>query len=223
MKKRWLDMWEALAPDDGGEGGGAEGEGGGDDDADSDDKGLLGGGAGEKGGDEGDGGQPKGEKPVVPESYEFEVPEGRSIDPSAIETYTPILKELGLTQEQANKLFNAQMELADKQIERVESQSKEWLNEVRNDPDLGGENFKATARGLDAVMSKYGDAELTEFLDLAGLTNHPPLVRFVAKIAKALGEDSVSGAGGRTGGKPVDEDERNRRDYPSMFEEGKAS
>ena len=46
--------------------------------------------------------------PVVPDKYEFKAPEGYEVDQKFLDDATPVLKELGLTQEQANKLFDIQ-------------------------------------------------------------------------------------------------------------------
>ena len=44
--------------------------------------------------------------PTVPEKYDFKAPEGQSLDAALVERATPIFKELGLTQDAAQKLVD---------------------------------------------------------------------------------------------------------------------
>ncbi|WP_286762244.1 hypothetical protein, partial [Pseudomonas sp. UBA2047] len=90
--------------------------------------------------------------PVVPEAYSFSnLPDGYSISDEQLAAFSPVLKELGLTQEQADKLvaFDAQRSLAAQeasQQQAVEFRNKqvgEWETALRNDATFGGANFDA--------------------------------------------------------------------------------
>lgn len=82
------------------------------------------------------------EKAVAPEKYEtFAAPEGYEIDPALVEKATPLFKELGLTQEQAQKLVDFQAAYS---LEAMEAPQKTWDEyntksraEVVSDPKLG--------------------------------------------------------------------------------------
>src|SRR4051812_21105599 len=43
--------------------------------------------------------------PAIPDQYQLTAPEGLTLDPVAIELATPVFRELGLSNEQANKLM----------------------------------------------------------------------------------------------------------------------
>lgn len=111
--------------------------------------------------------------PVVPEAYAFSnLPDGYSISDEQLAAFSPVLKELGLTQEQADKLvaFDAQRSLAAQeasQQQAVEFRNKqvgEWETALRNDATFGGANFDANVAIAQQALSAYGSPELSAML-----------------------------------------------------------
>lgn len=223
--------------DGGGEGDGDPGKGDGDGAAGEGDGGGKGEGEGEGSGGEGDsllGGKPDdnsgegdgGSKDGsaasnAPESYaEFKVPEGVSVSESQLEAATPVFKDLGLSQEAAQKLVDLQVKnFQDQQAAWVET-SKQWQDELKKDPDIGGAAFNDNverARALvDRVLGKEDAQDLRELFQ-QGYGNFPPLFRFVVRLANAVSEDSF---GGRS---TPDKATRSEKDklmeaYPTMFD-----
>jgi hypothetical protein len=149
---------------------------------------------------EGEGDAPKAAE--VPETYELTVPEGfEKLDADALAAATPVFKELGLSNEQANKLMPVAGEFAKKIIaERdqqflgtILEQRKAWLNDAKADKEIGGSNWDATmqdsARALDRLGFPKG-SPLRSALDESGFGNHPEMIRLIARVGKAVGEDS---------------------------------
>lgn len=145
----------------------------------------------------------KGEaKTGAPESYDFKAPEGvEQLDTQLVETFTPLAKELGLSNEQAQQLVNLapqiQQRMAQQQAESWGKQLEAWVGEVKADKDIGGSNLPATMASAQKVMQQFGTPELKAALEQTGMGNHPELVRLFAKVGKAMGEDSFV-AGGKT-------------------------
>lgn len=150
--------------------------------------------------------QPPAEKPaeppapVVPEAYAFaNLPEGYSISEEQMAAFSPVLKELGLTQEQADKLvaFDAQRSLAAQeasQQQAVEFRNKqvgEWETALRGDAEFGGANFDANVAIAQQALAAYGTPELSAMLSESGLGTHPEVVRFFHKVGKELGEGKL--------------------------------
>lgn len=155
-------------------------------------------------GQEKPGGQEQ-QKPVVPEKYEIAAPEGfEQLDQGLLEQFTPIAKECGLTNEQAQKLAN----LYGKQLQQTnEMQEQEffeqrqaWVNELKSDPEFGNGNddtFKASVGKAQMALEQFGSPELKAYLAQTGLGDNVHLVKAFAKIGAALGEDGfISGNGG---------------------------
>lgn len=144
--------------------------------------------------------QEQAAKPAVPEAYAFSnLPDGYSISDEQLAAFSPVLKELGLTQEQADKLvaFDAQRSLAAQeasQQQAVEFRNKqvgEWETTLRNDAAFGGANFDANVAVAQQFLTDFGSPELSAFLAESGLGSHPEVVRMFHRAGKELGEGKL--------------------------------
>ncbi|MCR0998664.1 peptidase [Serratia rubidaea] len=133
----------------------------------------------------------KGDKPSAPEKYEFSAPEGQELDANALSVFEPIAKELGLSQEQAQKLVDIYPQLQQQQAEAWSKQVADWGEQVKADKEIGGDNFNASVGAAQRALDQFGNPELREYLEASGLGNHPALVRFCAKVGKSMAEDSI--------------------------------
>lgn len=147
----------------------------------------------------------------VPEKYEFKFEEGVEVDAAALDAFSPVLKEAGLTQEQAQKLANVyatQMSrVQESLVEQHTRQVQEWAKAVREDKEIGGANFDANVKVAQRAIARFGDAELKQVLDQYGLGNHPALVRAFLKAGREIKEDNLElgGAAGNGVRKPTEE------------------
>ena len=161
-------------------------------------------GTGEEGSDAGEKGEGE-DKPEVPEKYEWNKPEGfeGELDEAALESFEPLAKELGLTQEQADKLVGIHAESLQKAhqqaAEQHSRQMEAWTKELRNDPEFGGAAFDGNIKSAQKAVEQFGSEGLKEALEETGLGNHPALVRTFAMIGKAISEDGFV-SGGKSGG-----------------------
>jgi hypothetical protein len=158
-------------------------------------------------GPEGDEGDPPEADAGIPDQYQLTAPEGLSLDPVAIELATPVFRELGLSNEQANKLMPVAGQFAQGLIERhqrqflgqVQAERKAWLDSARNDPEIGGQQWATSigtaAKALDALGFGKGSA-FRALLDESGLGNHPEMIRAFQRVGKAIGEDGFERSSG---------------------------
>jgi hypothetical protein len=130
----------------------------------------------------------------VPDTYTFTAPDGRTLDAGAIEAATPIFKELGLNQAQADKLvefYNKQTgDIAQKNLDAVNTMREGWRTAVNADPEIGGK--------LDAVKADIGKAlsqlppalsqEFRDAMDLTGAGDHPAFIKAFHKFAQMVNE-----------------------------------
>lgn len=152
------------------------------------------------------GGEPA-EAATAPDSYDLQAPEGFALDPQAIAAATPVFRELGLSNEQANKLMPVAAQFAagltDKLnaqiLGQVRSERKAWLDAAMADREIGGAQWKQTlakgAYALESLGFPKGSA-FRVLLDESGLGNHPEMIRAWAKVGRAIGEDSDFVRGG---------------------------
>lgn len=136
-----------------------------------------------------------------PEAYDLTAPEGITLDAEAIELATPVFKDLGLNNEQANKLMPVAADFAKRIQEKsqqavmseVMAQRKAWAEEAQSDPEIGGAKFTETmalsAKALDTLGYPKG-SPFRNFLTDSGLGNHPEMIRAMRRIGEAVGEDN---------------------------------
>lgn len=133
----------------------------------------------------------KDKKPAAPEKYEFAAPEGQELDANALAVFEPIAKELGLTQEQAQKLVDIYPQIQQQQAEAWSKQGEEWREQVKSDKEIGGDKYTANVGNAQKALDQFGSPALREYLETTLLGNHPELVRFFAKVGKAVSEDTM--------------------------------
>ena len=151
----------------------------------------------------------KTDAPGVPDKYEFKAPDNYTLDPAAYEAAIPVFKELGLTNDQAQKLIDIQvareLALAKAPEAAVTAMRTDWQTKVKADPDM----VKATSggkTGMDAVMLDIARAknalpadlraEFSEAMNLTGAGDHPAVVKALWKLAQYVTEGShVAGKG----------------------------
>lgn len=122
------------------------------------------------------------------------MPEGVELDSALAEQFTGIAKELGLTQDQAQKLADLHANSVSKQISAHQSTVQGWRDEVTKDAVLGGDNLKASAavanKAIDLAPAEIRQ-ELRTLLDNTGMGNHPLLFKWAHAIGKLVSEDGL--------------------------------
>lgn len=153
-------------------------------------------------------------KPVVPEKYDFstaKLPEGITLAPELVDAVSPLLKEFGLTQEQATKLVEAHAAALAKVTATAEQQSEADFKQYMQDTakanveairkEWGHEheaNLKIAQRGI----ARFVDAEGKRLLDETGLGNHPSFLKAFLAAGKMIQEDTPPPNGQPSGRKP---------------------
>lgn len=141
---------------------------------------------------------------VPPEEYaDFEVPEGMVIDKEVLTSFKSIAKDLGLTQEAAQKLVTFRAENEIKQLGKMADAYKErvnsWADATKNDKELGGEKMPENLAVAKKAMTAFASDGLKELMDNPGpknpnglgLGNHPEVIRLFHRIGKAISDDKM--------------------------------
>ena len=149
---------------------------------------------------------------AVPEAYEFNT---EGLNPEAIEKYTGLAKELGLSQEQYQKIleFSINQGKTAKEAEAVQKQQTAELKKQKDTEELTnatnafrqewGANYDKNMAGVNRTLSKFGEESLTNLLDKSGkelaevlgeskLGNYPALARTFHRLASTLSEDQFA-------------------------------
>lgn len=142
------------------------------------------------------------EKKVIPEKYELKIPDGMTLDKGMLDSFTPVFKEIGLTQEQAQKLADAYVPMIKKQSESVlESYRQESMKEydkMTEDwkqmtiKELGADYQKKLAPAAKLIDRSGFGKEIREMMSETRVGNHPVMVRFLTWVGSKISEDSFA-------------------------------
>jgi len=157
-----------------------------------------------------------------PEAYDLAT-EGVDLDPDAVADAEPVLRELGLSNDNAKKLVPVAQKFADRVAERTlatvigegNAQRKAWLDEAKAADDIGGGKWEQTlhvaARGLDSLGFVKGHP-FRQSLEATGYGNHPDMIRMAAKLGELVGEDGDFVRADASA--PTQKEELSKRLYP---------
>lgn len=147
--------------------------------------------------------KPGEEKGTVPETYNLTLPKDSLLDESVIDEISAYAKEKGLSNEDAQELVNRDNDLITQykanELEDLKELHTQWAEEVKADPELGGDKFEETAEVAKRVIDRFGDDNLKEILNATGFGNHPTVVRFFSKMGKAMADDKFETPGAKGG------------------------
>ena len=158
--------------------------------------------------------QEQKEGKVIPEKYEITAPEGfEGIDEALLNDFTPLAKEAGISNEQAQKLADLyskqMMAQAEAQEQQWFKQREDWVKELKGDPEFGNgneETFRGSVGKAQLALEQFGTPELKQYLLDTGLGDNVHVLKLMAKVGGALGEDSfISGGGGGARKRPLEE------------------
>lgn len=143
-------------------------------------------------------------KGEVPEEYgEFLLGENFQADKELLAEAIPLFKELGLTQEQAQKVVDLEARIYAKRMESWDNTVTGWSNAAKADTEYGGDKFSENVAVAQRALNSFGTPELRAVLDQYGVGNHPEMIRLMYRIGKSMREDSVV-MPGATGERSVD-------------------
>jgi hypothetical protein len=133
---------------------------------------------------------------TAPEEYaDFNLPEGYTLEGEVGTQFKSLAKELGLNQEQAQKLVDLDVKRSTAQMEAVHKASSEWLAAAQVDKEYGGDAFAENAAIAKKAIDTFGTQALKDLMQQAGLGNHPEMIRTFYRIGKAISEDRFVGGG----------------------------
>lgn len=140
---------------------------------------------------------------AAPERYELATPEGMDLDEAMLAEFTPVARELGLSNAQAQSLADAyarrMQAMAAGHLEGWNRQTDRLAEAVLADREIGG--GEAAFAGKRAVMKRglaaLGDAELARAVEEGRPIhpNSPGLLRALYRLGRAAAEDGFAEGG----------------------------
>lgn len=147
--------------------------------------------------DEADATPPASTDEGAPEAYEpFTDADGVQYTAEQLGAFAETARELGLSQEKAQKMFAAIRPAANNYLMREHTQRVEqWRKEAETDSEFGGANLKTNLGVAKAALDRFASPKLCQVFKYSGLGNHPEVIRLFYRIGKQLSQDTGVGAG----------------------------
>lgn len=145
------------------------------------------------------------------------IPEGFEVVDEIRDKFLDVINDREMSaNDRANALIELQAETIRQASERISEawtqQRKAWVEEVKADPEIGGDKLEPTMGKISKLLNEFGDPNLREqVFDITGAGDHPLMIKFLAKVADALSEGTP--VSGDAGGDKLSLAERM---YPSM-------
>jgi len=150
---------------------------------------------------------------VVPEKYEFKLPEGMQMDTELFDKATPLLKELKLDQAEAGKLFELIVQKEQANVDRWNKTVEGWKQQTTKElGDKAETELAFTSKFIDRFGGKRADA-VRQILNDSGLGSHPDIVHLFREAGKFFSEDSLTT--GVNKNIPNDPERQARRMFPN--------
>lgn len=132
----------------------------------------------------------------APDEYaEFTMPEGIEVDAELLDEATPLLKELGLSQEQAQKVIdfyanNIVVRTAEAQQSAWADTLSGWKDTIFNSKEFGGDALEENLAHAKKFLDAYGGPEILQTLEQTGMGVNPSFVFMLMKAGRDMvGED----------------------------------
>lgn len=140
-------------------------------------------------------------KPSAPDKYDFtalKLPDGVTLNPALVDAVAPVLKELGLSQEQANKLVEAHAKTTAELFKADEAKreadftafmaqkAKESLAAIKA---KHGASYEANLATAQKGMARICSPAMKALLDETGLGSNPEFFEAFLAVGKMVSED----------------------------------
>lgn len=147
-------------------------------------------------------GQQDAQKEAEPEDYAFAPTDDFAVPQENLDSFTKACKDAGLSKTQAEALLSWHKQFAGDvaklQSQQQEQQIKAWQTEILQDKDFGGTAWKATVADSRKALAHFDpDGQLRQLLRDSHVDYHPAVVRVIARVGRAMGEDKFISSKGR--------------------------
>lgn len=130
----------------------------------------------------------------APEQYEFQAPDGQEFDAETLSAFEAAARDLDLDNDQAQSILDKVAPvMAARQQATIEAQQDQWIEELTNDPELGGQHLPETLRLAALGISILPERARTLFDGPLG--DHPAVVAAMREIGKRVAPDKPAGKG----------------------------
>ena len=125
------------------------------------------------------------------DNYVFER-DGVQASPEDAQIFKDVARELDLSQEKAQKLYNLSLEKVTAiNQQKLLTAQKQWEQAVYNDKEIGGQNLEQTSRNVKLALKEFGNPTFSKLMTVTGLGSHPAVIKLLNKVGAAIGNDQI--------------------------------
>lgn len=132
---------------------------------------------------------------VAPEKYELKTSEGSLLSKEQVTEIETLARSANLTNEQAQAIVaNKEAGLKsyhDSLVAEHQAEVKKWVEDIKADKDLGGDNFGQTLEHSKQAMDFFATEQFKKEVEASGFGNHPGFVRMMAKIGSMMSNNQA--------------------------------
>jgi hypothetical protein len=128
--------------------------------------------------------------------YDIKQAEGSLLSKERIDEIAAEAKKLGLSNEVAQRMADRENDAIKQYADNAKKEldqlvEVEWPKQVKEDKEIGGDNFKESIESAKRAFKQFGSEEFNKIINESGYGNHPELIRTFARIGKAMSNDKV--------------------------------
>ena len=94
-----------------------------------------------------------------------------------------------------DKIVDFGKKIVEKQQAEFDGLKKEWVQELKDDKEFGGEKYNETVTKAQAILKRFFDYDTAVFLAAFGVGDNPSMAKGLARLYDALGEDKSPNVG----------------------------
>lgn len=137
------------------------------------------------------------EAPVEFDPTALKVPEGVVPDAELLNSFGELVGKMNLSQEQAQELVDLQVKAVQAQEAQHTEVRRQWVEELKADPEFGKTRFDGTVSDAQAVLRRFDDSgEVLQALQASGFGDNPAVIKMLARIKRSISDDEFHVSGG---------------------------
>lgn len=164
--------------------------------------------------------------PDTPDGYDFQKPDDYDVDEDTFKAFKQSAFDNGINQKQFDAIMKTEVTRWQKSLESIKKTIED--NQAEAEKSLKsewGDNYEKEMEKAKKLLNHENlvDEGFKQFLEDTRFGDNPQVIRYFARLANAISEDTFiqPGKGDRTPGQKLDEAGRPMLRFPSM--EGKSS
>lgn len=130
---------------------------------------------------------------ITPESYgDFEIPEGMPVNQPMLDDFKKLAAGKKWDKATAQELVSLKVKEVQDQTAAFLEQRKAWVNELKTDPEFGGQSFDTNIKTASMALRQFdNDGSALKALQATGLDNNPAIVKLLHRVGVSVADDKV--------------------------------